>query len=401
MEKEINLLHLSPRIPYPPDDGGKISIYNSLKFFKKNNINNTFVFFDDSEVNPNYINELKKYCDIYIFNHSTKNSYTRIIKSIIKNESIYIKKHSTSNFIDFLVDLHTKKKFNFTYVEHTCMAYPAYQFSKITGIKYGLKLNNVEWMIWKRYADNLSILNPKKYYVAHQGNLLKKEEANLIKQSSVSFAITDSDYLRARDLSYDSNIVKVPIGINIQDMCPDFNSYRNIKELIIATTFNWVHNVDAIKWFIDKVMPLVINEIPDVMFTIIGKYQPEWIKNLDKKHYNPVGYVEKVQPYLNKAGIYIAPLFVGSGVRIKILEAMSMGLPVVATDISAEGIKAGDNEGLFRANNPNEFAERIIDLIRSENKLENLRIKAREFIMNNHSWDIHIKMLIDEMQKLI
>lgn len=402
MEKqEINLLHLAPRIPFPADDGGKIGIFNSLRYFKKFNISNTFVFFSDEEVRKDYLDELKKYADVYIFNHSTKNTALRIAKSLINNESIYITKHNSPEFIEFLKEIIKRKKINFTYADHTCMAYSLDILRKEIGLNYSIKLNNVEWMIWKRYADNIPFYNPKKYYIGIQSKLLKREEARLLKNSLVSFAITDNDFNRAKELAPENNLVMVPTGVNLDEWKIDESIIKNQNELIIATTYHWVHNIDAVRWFIENVMPALITKVPNIKFTMLGKNMPDWMRNLDKKNFNPVGYVDEIQTFLNKATIYVAPLFVGSGVRIKILEAMAMGLPVVATDISAEGIKAGENEGLFRANNPTDFANKIDFLLKNKDLRYELGQKARKFIELNHSWDTHTKIIIEEISKFI
>src|SRR5690606_1383589 len=97
-----------------------------------------------------------------------------------------------------------------------------------------------------------------------------------------------------------------------------------------------------------------------------------------------LGFVEDIKPYLEKAQVYIAPLFVGSGIRIKILEAMAMKLPVVATDISAEGIRANNDYGLYIANNEREFIDAIKKLFDDPEERANAGNKARQFIENNH-----------------
>ena len=175
-------------------------------------------------------------------------------------------------------------------------------------------------------------------------------------------------------------------GVNPIEWNPDSAVKRNPFEMILATNYTWIHNVNALRWFVDNVLPIVRKSIPNAQLSLIGKNVPDWLKEYSNKGVNIIGYVDKVQPYLNRANIYISPLFVGSGIRFKILEAMSMALPVVASPIAAEGINASSNDALFICDSYNEFAEVIIELFNNINKTRMFGTNARNFILENYSW---------------
>ncbi|MFW5662699.1 MAG: glycosyltransferase family 4 protein, partial [Bacteroidota bacterium] len=113
-----------------------------------------------------------------------------------------------------------------------------------------------------------------------------------------------------------------------------------------------------------------------------------------------LGFVDSIKPYMNSSSIYIAPLLVGGGVRIKILEAMAMELPVVATSVSAQGIRAGNNEGLIVCDNPAEYAHSVLSLMRNPDRAVKLGKAARNFIINNHTWMRSVKKIYDSYTKL-
>ncbi|HRT68575.1 MAG TPA: glycosyltransferase, partial [Bacteroidota bacterium] len=108
-----------------------------------------------------------------------------------------------------------------------------------------------------------------------------------------------------------------------------------------------------------------------------------------------------IVPCLQKATLYVAPLFVGAGVRVKILEAMATGLPVVATDIAAQGISAGKSQGIIRANSANETANAIIALLKNRQMLSTLGKSAADYIRANYNWQKNVKVILDEYQRLI
>jgi len=399
--EKLRILQLVPRFPFPADDGGKIGIANIIKEFSKQNAQVTLFSLGDEDIPQEAIAEAKQYADLVLVKHNTSNTKKRIVKSLLFNHSIYIQKHSSLKVKKKLKELLKTKKFDIIHSDHTCMAPLALYAKKIQSIPIGLRLHNIEWLIWKRYADNLSFFSPKRFYIEYQASLLKDAEKRLISKMDINFAITENDMQQALKLSPKANIIVASAGVNSDEWKPDDNIERNPSELILATTYRWIHNVDALKWFIAKVLPIVKNEISDVKLTLIGKNPPQWLNSFEHLGINTLGYVDKVQPYLNRANIYIAPLFVGGGIRIKILEAMAMELPVVATSVSAEGINANEENGLYIADNVSEFAETIINLFSDENTTRLAGKKAREFVQQNFSWKKNVGIMLDEYRKLL
>jgi glycosyltransferase involved in cell wall biosynthesis len=155
------------------------------------------------------------------------------------------------------------------------------------------------------------------------------------------------------------------------------------------------------QWLIKEVLPIIKEKIPDVKLTIIGKGLPRKFFRLNNPNIEIVGYIEDVIPYLSRANIYVAPLFVGGGVRIKILEALAMKLPVVATPVSAEGIHTGNENGLFIADNKYDFANAVIMLLNDYNKARELGEQGRNFVVNNFSWEKSVSTIIHKYKELL
>jgi glycosyltransferase involved in cell wall biosynthesis len=134
---------------------------------------------------------------------------------------------------------------------------------------------------------------------------------------------------------------------------------------------------------------------------LLGKNPPDDFSSYSHIGVNVKGYVESIIPFLSSASIYIAPLFVGGGIRIKILEAMAMELPVIASPISAEGINASINDGLIIANSKEEFVKNILNLINNPTYSRELGKKAREFVMNNYTWDKSIGIIYQKYKQYL
>lgn len=402
MAKKIRILQLAPRFPFPTDDGGKIGIANILKEFHNQNAEVTFFCFVEPGENipESAIHDAKQYCNLILFEHSTKNSLKRIASSFLLNHSIYINKHLSDKVKKKLDKLSAELEFDVIHADHTCMAPAALYLKKKHGFPVGLRLHNIEWLIWKRYADDLPAWHPKRLYIHQQAYLLRQYEKLALSKMDINFAITGPDKLRALELTKDAKITIASAGVNPGEWEPEAID-RNPNEIIIATTYKWVHNVKAVRWFVDKVLPIVKESIPEAFLTLIGKGAPERLNDYSDKGVKLQGYVDKVQPYLNKAAVYAAPLFVGGGIRIKILEAMAIELPVVASPVAAEGITAKPENGLLIADSEKEFADSIINLLSKPGIAKGLGQKAREYIVEEYSWQKNVGIMLKEYQRLL
>lgn len=402
----MKILQLSPQFPFPTDDGGRIAIANLTKEFYSAGHEVTLFCLGNTLPNKLDMEEASKYAQIILCNHSTKNSLVRLAMSALFPISIYMQKHISSLVLKDLTTLMKREHFDVIHADHSCMAIAAL-FAKqlvkksLQNIPIGLRLHNVEWIIWKRYADELSPNTPKHWFVKRQAKLLRKAEMKYYPQMDVCFAVSEKDEEESIKLAPDSHIVIAPHGITPDDWNLDTSIVRNQNEIIIATTYKWIHNVEGVQWFVENVLPLVRAEVPEARLTLIGKEPPNYFKEWQLLGVDVLGYVENVVPFLNRAGVYIAPLFVGSGVRIKILEAMAIGLPVVATPIAREGIIASETEGLFTAVNAQQFAMKVIELLQNPTEAQTYGMKARAYILENYTWQTSAATMLEEYQRLI
>ena len=399
----MRILQLSPQFPYPTDEGGKIGIANIYMNFSRLGADVTFFTFEEpgSPIRQEHKAEAEKYGKLVLFPHSTRNTKARIIKSFLTDTSIYLKKHNNRSIEEFFDKFIKENKFDIIHADHTGMMPLALYVQSITGLPLGLRLHNVEYMIWKRYGEKLNLFNPLKLYINRQASILRLAEKNLISRADICFSVSVTDMERAEKLNPKAKVITAIAGVSEGDWQPDPEMVRNPYELIHATVYNWIHNIDAIKWFIDNVMPEVNRLLPESRLKLLGRNAPAWLGDYRNIGVDPVGYVDSVHPYLNRANIYIAPLFVGSGIRIKILEAMAMELPVIATPVSAEGIYATEKDGLFIVDNAKEFADKIIFLAENYEYARTLGKKAREFVLNNFTWEKSVSIMYDEDRKSV
>jgi glycosyltransferase involved in cell wall biosynthesis len=344
------------------------------------------------------LQEAERFGKVSSLKLDTRNTLLRGIKSLFQSESTYISKHKNAVILKKIKHIAVDFEPDLVWAEHSNMAWYAIEISrtlKSLGKRChsALRMHNMEYVIWQRYAESLGF-GPMKWFISVQAARLRKDEKLLLDQIDFAFPITRIDLERAKNLSSNPKYKVKTSGVDkvfINYKCEERK--RTSPSLVIATSYKWVHNINGLKWFIDNVMPLVSNRLPEVRLYLVGKDVPsELAKN---EFVNEVGFVEDVKSELCKYDVYIAPLLVGGGIRIKILEAMALGLPVIATPVSAEGISAGENEGLYISDIPKEQAETIIRLFQSTELRIQAGMKARHYISENHDWT---KIVSESMQ---
>lgn len=395
----MKILQISPQLPFPLDSGGRIGIYNILRELCRNGADVTLFAFSKEDVQAEHVSHLQEFCTPIPYRYNTNNTIPKIIKYFLLNKPIFTEKFFTNRIRKDFEKLLPSLEFDLIHVDHTSLASLGIWLKEITRKPLGLFLHNVEWIIWQRYLEKCNPSTPSWIFLKQQTNLLRNAEANSISMSDISFVLTQHDYERAKELSPNANIVVVPFGVDLNFWQIDESIQRNPYEIVYATTHTWKHNVSGLKWFLDEVFPLVLESTPQAILTVLGKNPPLWLKNY--RNVNIIGYVPQVQSYYNRANISISPLFVGGGVRVKILEAMAMELPVVSTSIGAEGITAKSNDGLFIADESKKFADVIIQLMNNFDGARLCGSRARKFIERYYSAEKNFRTIFEKYNEVI
>jgi glycosyltransferase involved in cell wall biosynthesis len=284
------------------------------------------------------------------------------------------------------------------------------------GKPWGLRLHNVEWMIWDRYAERFPTWHPTRRYLKAQASKIREAEAQLIAQADVVFTITPVDKERALELAPNANVIVAPAGVEPPFTSPSgplqvpfrlgplqvaFRSPSGPLQVIMASTYRWIHNVDALRWFVDRVWPLVHAKVPEAEFHVLGKDPPSWLAEYAQQGVVVRGFVDDLMSVYAGSAVSVAPLFVGSGMRLKIIEAMVAGLPVVATTISAEGIELSEAEGLFRKDSPEDTAQVIIGLLRDRQEAQRIGQCAQEAVLRRYTWRSSVSIMAAAYERLI
>jgi glycosyltransferase involved in cell wall biosynthesis len=203
------------------------------------------------------------------------------------------------------------------------------------------------------------------------------------------------DKVALRDVAPDVPITVVPNGV-------DLAAYEELGEavyydLLFTGKMDFRPNIDAVLWFGRSVLPLILERRPGATFAIVGQRPHPRLDVLrDTPGVTITGYVDDVRPYLAGARVYVAPLRVGGGTRLKLLEAMAMGKPIVSTTVGAEGFPVVNGQELILADEPENFAREVLDLLENPTRRARLAATGRAFAQANYGWD----KLVPQLEKI-
>lgn len=193
----------------------------------------------------------------------------------------------------------------------------------------------------------------------------------------------------------------IPNGIDINVFKTQIKSLEKPR-IIFSGNMAYAPNIHAINWFVEICLPIIQKLIPEISLIIAGANPPKPILNLSKiKGITVTGFVDSMAEVLNQASVAIAPMQSGSGMQNKILEAMACELPIVTTSLGLGSIKARSEKEIFIADNPEEFAEKIIYLLENPQLANEIGQKARDFVIQNHSWESTANQIEDIYKQLI
>ena len=177
---------------------------------------------------------------------------------------------------------------------------------------------------------------------------------------------------------------------------------RQRDSLLFVGNFHHFPNVDAVLFFYREIFPLILSQKPDVMLNIVGAELPDEIIRL-QEHSNVVvtGDVKDIERYFGTHEILIAPIRIGSGVRVKILEAFAAGTPVVSTSIGAEGIDLQDGQEILLADCPADFSRCVLNLLGDRGLYHQLAKSAHRLIAEQYDYGAIAKRMTQEYRKLL
>lgn len=258
---------------------------------------------------------------------------------------------------------------------------------------------NAEYVLQRRIAevdrDNLRRL-PAAVYSRIQAQRLYHFERTICAAADAVIAVSPEDAEALKPLRPDGQIHLLPNGIYVDDyVIPRQTLDLGQHALVFTGKMDYRPNVDAMLWFTQSVLPGIIERRPDVKLYIVGQKPHGSLQALsENRHVEITGWVPEVQPFLHSAAVYVAPLRMGAGTRLKILEAMASACAVVATSVAAAGLVQEAQQALVLADSEQAFSDAVVRLLENPSERDTQGQAAQEAVRHHYDWSALLPCLL-------
>lgn len=380
--KPLRILQICPQLPFPPDTGGRIGIYEVTRHLALRGHRITLVaLVREFREAPG----LERYSKVMqIGPIDTRSAKCGMVANLFSTMPYTIAKYQNAKASRALVDLVRHREFDLVYLDHLHTAYYGAAIMNFRRLPIVLREHNVETRIMERLYQNAA--NPVLRLWAYiQYERVRSYESRMCELFDRCLMMSDVDEDLIRRINPRVRTAVVPVGVDTDYFQPQ-KGQEDPYLMLFVGPMDWLPNVDGISWFCKEVLPLIAARVPEAKVLIVGRNPPPRIRNLASERVIVKGYVEDVRPYMARAGVVIVPLRIGSGVRVKILHAFAMAKAVVATSVGCEGIDAKHGEHLYVADTREAFAEQVAGLMSSQEERHRLGLAARGLVESKYSW---------------
>jgi glycosyltransferase involved in cell wall biosynthesis len=380
----MNILLLTQVLPYPPDSGPKIKTWNLIKHLSRNHRVSLISFVRGDQTAA--ILNLERYCERVIpiaMKRSLLRDGIALLRSLVSGTPWIILRDDRVEMRRAVDSITRSTKFDVIHADQLNMA--PYAEGASAGLRV-LDAHNALWQLYRRLWEGLPN-GPQKLLWGRESLLLKKYEGRVCGEFDGVLAVSQADQTALEEVMGKTGKVRVvPITIDPEEILP-VRRHSGADHILSMGTMFWQPNIEGVLWFAREILPIVRSQRPDVTFDIVGARPPKEITRLAERddHIHVPGYVENPEDYVHKAGAMIVPILAGSGMRVKILQALAQELPVVTTTIGCEGIAVENGRHLLIADTPEEFARAALRLLADPELGRALGRQGRELIQARYN----------------
>ena len=295
----------------------------------------------------------------------------------------------TREMRDVVRRLHARHRFDIIQVHQT---YLAGTLPAGIGAKKVLDMHDVLSDYERRVMEGVSRPSHR-FHAWTEWQKMRAYERRQMRKFDGCLTVSEVDRLSVQQLAPDVRVSVIPNGVDTDYFRPAGRPADG-NNIVFMGSMNFQPNVEGVLWFHGSVLPLIRRRYPDVQFTIVGWQPPQEIIDMGVHPAVIVtGEVSDVRPYVDEAAVIVVPLHLGSGTRLKILDAWAMGKAVVSTSIGAEGLPAKTEENILLADEADSFAAAVIRLLEDGPLRDCLGQNGRDLVLAEYAWDIVVNRL--------
>lgn len=384
----LKILFFSQRFPYPMDTGGKIRTGKTLEYLNSV-FDITLISNVESPKDDPYLGSVNNLCSQFYpvpWTETKKHSWRFYMKVLSKTFSRYpvsVGNDYSPALERTLNEVMARERFDLLICD---FLQPSINCQQVTGCPMLLFQHNVEAVIPRRHFEIAKDPVSRVFWWL-QWKKMAKYEAAMCGRFDGIIAVSESDRQLMEEEYGARRVFAIPTGVDTEYFTP-VHEVGTDHGLVFTGSMDWLPNEDALLYFARDILDKVKSEVPSVRLTVVGR-NPSRRLQQELSRYPEItiaGRVPDVRPFIGSHAVYVIPLRIGGGTRIKAYEALAMGKAMVSTRVGVEGLPVRDGEHLLIADSPEEFARAVVTLLKDVDRRRSLGEKACRFVRENFSW---------------
>jgi len=393
----MRILQLMNKVPWPPKDGGAIACLNLSKGFSMLGHDVTVLSMNTSKHHISIDDmpaDLRRKADFRLVEVPASITWIEATLNLLFSKLPYnAQRFISDEFSNELVKLLNEKTFDVIQLEglYLCPYIPVIRKYSKALISY--RAHNIEYEIWERTATLSEGFRSK--YLRNLSKRIKRFEESYLNSYDLLVPITDRDGIILDKLGNSKPRHTSQTGIDFASLVPTARKLE-FPSLFHIGALDWAPNQEGLIWFFNQCWPKIHLQNPELKFYLAGRNAPEWFERiikLDGVVY--LGEINDAYDFINSKAVMVVPLFSGSGMRIKIIEGMALGKPIVTTTIGTEGIPTENGKNILIANDVDSFVEAINQLINDRGLSDWIGTNAIGFIQEKYDNLLQAEALIE------
>jgi len=396
-----NLLYLVHRLPYPPNKGDKVRSYHLLKHLTASHRVFLGTFVDDPD-DAQHIETLRTMCpDLHVAHLQPRWAKVQSTTALLSNEALGLKYYRNAGLQEWVNRVLAENTIDMAVIFSSVMAQYV-EHSQAPNTPMLVDFVDVDSHKWTQYAPNHSW--PLSWLFRREGQRLLAYERSIAAKARHSFFVTANEVALFQSMAPESTgrVDAMGNGVDADFFSPlatrvspfvDAASRPGEMALVFTGAMDYWPNIDAVTWFAKDILPQLVSERALIRFYIVGRSPTEDVLALASEHVVVTGTVPDVRPYLQHATLVVAPLRVARGLQNKILEAMAMARPIIASKSCVEALEVRAGTEIFSAESAEDFITQISALLQAPEQLASVGIAGRSRVLQNYSWDAHMAVI--------
>ena len=389
-----NILYLVHRLPFPPNKGDKVRSYHLLKHLAQRHKIFLGTFVDDPD-DERYLPDVQALCaDLKAVKLNPKLARIRSLNGLLAGDPLTLRYYRDAVLQEWVDRTIRQRRIDAVVVFCSAMAQYVENAQRLPTV---VDFVDVDSAKWTQYADQHRW--PMSWLYRREGETLLTYERMIAARAARSFFVTEAEasLFTSKAPECKVRVEAICNGVDSDYFSPDPQRANPFSAgetpLVFTGAMDYLPNCDAVIWFARDILPSLREKMPALRFHIVGRSPTPEVLALAGEGISVTGTVPDVRPYLQHASVVVAPLRIARGIQNKILEAMSMERPVIASSECAGGVDAEKGKELLTASTADEFIEQILALLGDNERSNAIGLAARRRVVANYSWEAHLSAI--------